>query len=167
MTGHSEHRWNSYRPQTIAALERSIEVRRAKYEQARDALVEAEERLEMVLDMRNTIFRRAEEIIHACCYEHDILYNTVVSKHRHKRVVECRSEICYRLMGEIGLSACEIGRMINRDHATVLYLASRWSNLNSLPPVTSSDYHGRGVERANLWHERNEKKSPLRMGERR
>lgn len=150
----SKDRWHRYHPQVLTNInnklngrKRAYEAAKRDYEAAKSALLEVEEELEAIYDMKQRELDLLEKIFQEVCFEHDILADTVRGRARHKNVVNCRSELCYRLATETTLGYVEIGRFLNLDHASVMYQISRWANHNALPDPTN-DVYGRRV-RAN------------------
>ena len=53
----------------------------------------------------------------------------IISRKRDRRLVEARQMFCLLAREHTGESSVDIGRAINRDHATVLYSISSMNNL--------------------------------------
>ena len=49
------------------------------------------------------------------------IQSTLKEKNRKRKIVEGRQIMCYKLRKETDMSLKEIGNLINKDHATVLY----------------------------------------------
>jgi len=45
----------------------------------------------------------------------------VAGQAKSQKFVDCRFEIYYRLRRELGLSLMQVGRMLNKDHTSVLH----------------------------------------------
>lgn len=63
----------------------------------------------------------AESILLAVCKRHGLRRNQVVSPSRYPDIVRARHEAMYLIATHTNLSSTEIGAMLHRDHATVLY----------------------------------------------
>lgn len=60
------------------------------------------------------------DIIEDICSLHDVSKETIFSKNRNQKVVDCRQEI-WRELYSRGLSQSEIARLFNRHSSTVCY----------------------------------------------
>ena len=55
------------------------------------------------------------------CAKYDIFKDELLSKRRDKRIVDIRQKIAIELF-ETGYSYSAIGRMLNRDHSSIMHL---------------------------------------------
>lgn len=136
----ASERWERQHAHLLTGMQKRVKRAERQFEAARERLMMEREGLEMLLDARQSAVDRAEEIIHEVCFEHDILWDSVSGPGRARGVVNCRSEICYRLMTEAKLGPSMIGRILNRHHASVIYLASRWAFMEGLHDPTNNEY---------------------------
>jgi chromosomal replication initiation ATPase DnaA len=66
------------------------------------------------------------KIIDEVCKARRISENDLLSRRRTDEYVRVRHEICYRLKRETSLSLPQIGRMLNRDHTSVIHGIRKW-----------------------------------------
>jgi hypothetical protein len=66
------------------------------------------------------------KIIDEVCELRNIDRLDLLSKRRTAKLVRVRQEVCYRLRNETMLSTLSIGRLINRDHTSVIYASRSW-----------------------------------------
>jgi len=64
----------------------------------------------------------------------------VYSKDQHKAVADARHIACYFIYNEMKLNRCQVGRLLNRDHSTVLQSIRKVENLLSAkdPEITGA-----------------------------
>lgn len=67
------------------------------------------------------------------CEAHGIALDQIKSPCRYKEVVHARSELCYRLKNELGLSYPRIGAYLNRDHTSIMQSVKRWPYFKENP----------------------------------
>ncbi len=67
----------------------------------------------------------AQQILARACATFDMALSDLRSRCRDRRHVEARQYAAVRLRSELGLSNAVIGRLINRDHASVVHLRQR------------------------------------------
>jgi chromosomal replication initiation ATPase DnaA len=67
----------------------------------------------------------AERILALACAQFELGLAELRSPCRDRRHVEARQFAAVRLRSELGLSNAVIGRLINRDHASVVHLRQR------------------------------------------
>lgn len=75
---------------------------------------------------------KPEEIISDVCNAYQITKDELRSKCRRAELCDARSVVCY-ILRKHGLSSTEVGRLINRDHTSVLYHAARAEVWQELP----------------------------------
>jgi hypothetical protein len=63
----------------------------------------------------------AREIIRDCAAEGNFPIRLLSSDYRNRHIVRLRQKAMYRMHRELGWSLPRIGRMLNRDHTTVLH----------------------------------------------
>jgi hypothetical protein len=63
----------------------------------------------------------ARIVIAKTLVKHNMTFVDVAGQARSKKYIACRHEIYYRLRSELGLSLMQVGRMLNRDHTTILH----------------------------------------------
>jgi len=64
---------------------------------------------------------KANEVIDDVARQFGVTRNAVLGKRRDQRFVFPRAVVCYILHRKCGMSSKDVGRAINRTHATVLY----------------------------------------------
>jgi hypothetical protein len=62
-----------------------------------------------------------KQIIREVCAEYNVSETDVLSHRRTQCLIRPRQKICYRLKNETMASLPEIGRLMNRDHSTIVY----------------------------------------------
>lgn len=62
-----------------------------------------------------------KRIIREVCVNRNIEYRQMMSKRRRRNVAHARQEAYWRCYNETGASYPEIGRMMGRDHTSVMY----------------------------------------------
>lgn len=77
-------------------------------------------------------FQRHAIMIREICDRHGVSFQVVCGPDRDRQATMCRREICLALREE-GLSSTQIGRIVKRDHTTVLWLTgslkkSKWKS---------------------------------------
>lgn len=77
--------------------------------------------------------RSASLIIRGILREHNIDLAVFVGPSRTHDLVRVRREICYRIATETDLSWMDIGRMLKKDHTTVINAVMRWCADHALP----------------------------------
>lgn len=77
--------------------------------------------------------KTAHEILHEVARKHDLSVLAVMSFGRQRALVKARQEYAYRALEETALPSTTIGRIINRDHTTVLHNANAHCFWNQLP----------------------------------
>ena len=65
---------------------------------------------------------RVIELLYIVAGEHGVSTEDILGQRRHKRIIAARHEVIRRAYLETGLSTTQIGRLLNRDHTTVLYV---------------------------------------------
>jgi len=65
--------------------------------------------------------RRPSEIVEAVCEQHEVIRSQLLGRSRITEIVRARKALVKELSQE-GYQICEIGRVINRKHATVIHL---------------------------------------------
>lgn len=63
-------------------------------------------------------------IVKAVCESHGIPIDEVMGPSRYKSIVKCRRACCQELL-RLGLSSVEVGRVMGRDHTSVLSLVKQ------------------------------------------
>lgn len=87
-------------------------------------------------------------IMLAICQKHNISKREFISKSRTDRVVKCRDEVIGNLKVRLGWSQPKIGRLIGRDHTTVLHSLRKpetiriMEELVTSPQTLQDDQHG-------------------------
>lgn len=64
---------------------------------------------------------QAEAIIREVCLARKVRRNELFSARRRPHIVAARHEACWRLKNETSMSLPQIGRLLGRDHTTVLH----------------------------------------------
>lgn len=60
-------------------------------------------------------------IVEDVAEKHGVSFETMKGDNRRKGVTAARFEVCARLYAETGMSLPQIGRLLNKDHTTVLH----------------------------------------------
>jgi len=63
-----------------------------------------------------------QDIISDVADIYGIKASDILSRRRIRRYSDARTVVCYMLHTNLGLSTTEVGKMLNRTHATVIYL---------------------------------------------
>lgn len=63
----------------------------------------------------------ARYVIAKVLVKHGMTFIDVAGQAKSQKFVDCRFEIYYRLRRELGLSLMQVGRMLNKDHTSVLH----------------------------------------------
>lgn len=128
----------AWRARTLAELQRlaDLEAARQRFEVLEAARLKAdEERARVELEMREKaeraevkrlgrmfpLRRRLEEI----AAEHRLTGADVLGRRKTPRVADARAHVIFELRRH-GPSLTQLGRLLNRDHSTVLYALRRW-----------------------------------------
>lgn len=72
-----------------------------------------------------------EEVADAYGFKVDDL----LSRQRISRIAEARAVMCYLLSRHLSMSSTEIGKMLGRNHATILHLVSKVDDMLSFPKM--------------------------------
>ena len=64
-------------------------------------------------------------IVEEVAEKHGVSFETMKGDNRRKGVTVARFEVCARLYDETGMSLPQIGRLLNKDHSTVLHAIRR------------------------------------------
>lgn len=83
--------------------------------------IKAGVRFTVTKTMRQKLFEEIDQI----CEEHGIERHEFMGKERHRRFSMARADFCVR-MHLRGWSYMKIGRLIGRDHTTVLHHVKKW-----------------------------------------
>lgn len=65
--------------------------------------------------------RSARILIAKVLMKYQLTFIEIAGQVKSRRWVDCRFEIYYRLRRELGLSLMQVGRMLNKDHTSVLH----------------------------------------------
>lgn len=65
--------------------------------------------------------RSARILIAQVLTKHQMTFIDIAGHAKSKKFCDCRFEVYYRLRRELGLSLMQIGRMLNKDHTSVLH----------------------------------------------
>lgn len=65
--------------------------------------------------------RSARILIAKVLVKYQLTFIEIAGQVKSRRWVDCRFEIYYRLRRELGLSLMQVGRMLNKDHTSVLH----------------------------------------------
>jgi len=71
----------------------------------------------------------SESLINAICLAYGITEEVLKSKTRVGKIVEARTIAAYHLHRRLKYSSTVTGRMLNRDHATILHLCNKAEDL--------------------------------------
>lgn len=63
----------------------------------------------------------ARYVIAKVLVKHGMTFIDMAGQAKSQKFVDCRFEIYYRLRRELGLSLTQVGRMLNKDHTSVLH----------------------------------------------
>ena len=63
----------------------------------------------------------ARYVIAKVLVKHGMTFIDIAGQAKSQKFVDCRFEIYYRLRRELGLSLMQVGRMLNKDHTSVLH----------------------------------------------
>ena len=75
---------------------------------------------------------RAKVIVDQVLDQHGVRIEEIRSTYRSYRLREPRQCICYRLLSETRLTSEQVGKMVNRDHTTVIHAARVFAARNQL-----------------------------------
>lgn len=67
------------------------------------------------------LYVNTDEILNIISEEQRITVSSIRSRVRHREVVGGRQLFCYIMREKFGFSFSKIGRLISRDHATIMY----------------------------------------------
>lgn len=80
-----------------------------------DLPAEDKDRLRVMLARKST-----SRVLQEVCDEYDVTPVEIISTSHSKRVVVPRHKLYWRLVKECGLSNSEVGRLLHRDHSTII-----------------------------------------------
>jgi chromosomal replication initiator protein len=95
----------------------------------------AEKQLEIDFLRGETVNKRvtrAQEILSETIREHDVSIADVMGQSRSRHIAKVRHHVMWRLKKELGMSLDQIGRLLNRDHTTVLYAIRRHDKIRNV-----------------------------------
>jgi chromosomal replication initiation ATPase DnaA len=96
--------------------------------------------------------RREEymDVIDQICAEYGVSVAEVLGNSRIHDYVYAR-QACFFALQKVGLSSTQIGRLMNRDHSTVLYgIRTHKERMNRVVRLKQAGKNGRGAEIADL-----------------
>lgn len=67
------------------------------------------------------LYVNTDEILNIISEEQSISVDSIISKVRHREVVGGRQLFCYIMREKFGFSYTKIGRLIERNHATIMH----------------------------------------------
>jgi len=67
------------------------------------------------------LFVNTDEILNIISEEQSISVDSIISRVRHREVVGGRQLFCYIMREKFGFSYTKIGRLIERNHATIMH----------------------------------------------
>ena len=73
--------------------------------------------------LRNSkrLYVNTDEILNIISEEQSISVDSIISRVRHREVVSGRQLFCYIMREKFGFSYSKIGRLIERNHATIMH----------------------------------------------
>ena len=87
----------------------------------------------------------ANNIIQSICFDRDVTKTEVVGKRKFKELVEARYLSIYMIKTKTDMTLKEIGKIFNRDHATIIYAVESIKDTMSYDKVIRAE-----VERLTL-----------------
>lgn len=78
-------------------------------------------------------FEKAREIILEVAINRKVTEAQILGRRRDRHIVVARHEACYRIRSELRLSLPDIGKIMGRDHTTILHGVRKHCELHGLP----------------------------------
>lgn len=83
---------------------------------------------------------RLHNILCQVALAHSLMPEDLTSHRRTKHLIKARFEFCYRAVTETTASLPQIGRVLNRDHTSILSAAAAYCCRNALPFPRGADW---------------------------
>lgn len=77
-------------------------------------------------------YQRAALILRGICRKYDIQQKVLLGPSREGIVIEARREACYLIARDTDLTLPAIGKLVRRDHTTVMYSIERHCDTNDV-----------------------------------
>jgi hypothetical protein len=93
------------------------------------------------LGPRSSLTTRAEQVVRAFCKTFEVGVDGVLSHGRSRKLARPRQAAMHFLHVEMAMTTTPLGRMMNRDHTTVIHAVQVVSNLLRCDSDFSARYH--------------------------